>query len=85
MPMYVIGHVNPDTDAICSVLGYADLLRGTAMPEGEAERCGELNARTTFALGKDRQAASVEWEGGVSCKKQPLPHFISLRRGLLWS
>jgi manganese-dependent inorganic pyrophosphatase len=57
MPTYVIGHKNPDTDAICSALGYADLLRRTGMPEAEAARCGELNARTTFALGEAGQAA----------------------------
>ena len=28
-PFYVIGHKNPDTDAICSALGYAALLRVT--------------------------------------------------------
>jgi len=50
MPTYVIGHKNPDTDAICSAIGYADLLRQTGMPEAEAARCGELNARTIFAL-----------------------------------
>jgi len=50
MPTYVIGHKNPDTDAICSAIGYADLLRRTGMPEAEAARCGELNARTAFAL-----------------------------------
>src|SRR5690606_22210146 len=28
-PTWVIGHKNPDTDAICSALAYADLLRRT--------------------------------------------------------
>ncbi|MDX6766741.1 MAG: putative manganese-dependent inorganic diphosphatase [Candidatus Methylacidiphilales bacterium] len=50
MPTYVIGHKNPDTDAICSAIGYADLLRRTGMPGVEAARCGEINARTAFAL-----------------------------------
>lgn len=50
MPTYVIGHKNPDTDAICAAIGYADLLRRTSLPEAEAARCGELNARTLFAL-----------------------------------
>ncbi|MEM6820498.1 MAG: putative manganese-dependent inorganic diphosphatase [Verrucomicrobiota bacterium] len=49
MSIYVIGHKNPDTDAICSAIGYAEFLRkkGTA---AEAARCGEINARTEFAL-----------------------------------
>ncbi len=29
MPTIVIGHRNPDTDAICSAIGYAELLRQT--------------------------------------------------------
>jgi len=49
-PVLVIGHKNPDTDAICSAIGYADLLRRTGTPEAEAVRCGEINARTAFAL-----------------------------------
>jgi hypothetical protein len=27
MPVYVIGHRNPDTDSICAAIGYADYLR----------------------------------------------------------
>lgn len=49
-PVWVIGHRNPDTDAICSAIAYADLLRRTGTPEAEAVRCGEINARTAFAL-----------------------------------
>ena len=50
MPLYVIGHKNPDTDAICSAIGYADLLRRTGTPEAEAAACGPINARTTHVL-----------------------------------
>lgn len=50
MPTYVIGHKNPDTDAICSAIGYADFLRRTGMPEAEAACCGEIGGRTLFAL-----------------------------------
>ena len=28
----VIGHKNPDTDAICSAIGYAEFKRRTGMP-----------------------------------------------------
>lgn len=52
MPIYVIGHQNPDTDAICSAIAYADLLRQTTYPEAVAAACGAPNARTEFALDK---------------------------------
>lgn len=52
MPTYVIGHLNPDTDAICSAIAYADLLRRTGMPEAEAACCGDVNGRAAFALEK---------------------------------
>src|SRR5258706_10798012 len=46
----VIGHRNPDTDAIASAVGYAWLLN-ILQPGGfRAARAGELNAQTTFAL-----------------------------------
>ncbi len=50
MSVYVIGHKNPDTDAICSAIAYADFLRRTTYPEAEAACCGEVNVRTQFAL-----------------------------------
>src|SRR5262245_55419032 len=48
--VYVIGHRNPDTDAICSALGYAEFKRRTGMPEAVAARCGDTNDRTDFVL-----------------------------------
>ena len=47
---FVIGHRNPDTDAICSAIGYADFLQQTGMPGVEAARCGNVNARTEWVL-----------------------------------
>lgn len=52
MSTLVIGHQNPDTDAICSAIAYADFLRQTRMPDAEAVRCGELNRGTAFVLGQ---------------------------------
>jgi len=52
VPTFVIGHKNPDTDAICSAIGYADLLSKTSIPEAVAACCGELNSRTAFVLEK---------------------------------
>ena len=46
----VIGHKNPDTDAICSAIGYAEFKRRTGMPEAEAARCGDTNDRIDFVL-----------------------------------
>ena len=51
-PTYVIGHRNPDTDAICSAIGYAELLEATRIPDAVAARCGEVNVRTEWVLKK---------------------------------
>jgi manganese-dependent inorganic pyrophosphatase len=48
--IFVIGHRNPDTDAICSAIGYAEFKRRTGMPEAEAARCGDTNDRINFVL-----------------------------------
>lgn len=47
---YVIGHRNPDTDAICSAIGYAEFLRATSMPDALAACCGVINPRTAWVL-----------------------------------
>lgn len=50
-PFYVIGHKNPDTDAICSAIGHAALLRATGeQPTAIAARCGEVSQRTAWVL-----------------------------------
>jgi len=48
---YVIGHRNPDTDAICSAIAYTDFLKQTTRPEAVAACCGQINARTEWLLG----------------------------------
>ena len=48
-PVYVIGHRNPDTDSICSAIGYAHLkqeLGTNAVPA----RAGKVNSETKFIL-----------------------------------
>lgn len=50
MTVTVFGHRNPDTDAICSALAYADFLRQTSRPDAIAACCGPPNKRTEFAL-----------------------------------
>lgn len=46
----VIGHRNPDTDSICSAIGYADFKQRLGMREAVAARCGETNERINFVL-----------------------------------
>jgi len=48
--IFVIGHRNPDTDAICAAIGYAEFKRRTGMPEAVAARCGDTNDRIDFVL-----------------------------------
>ncbi|MCE9615523.1 MAG: putative manganese-dependent inorganic diphosphatase [Lentisphaerae bacterium] len=50
MPVYVIGHKNPDTDSICAAIGYAYFLRQAGMADAEPACCGEINARTQYVL-----------------------------------
>ena len=48
--LLVIGHRNPDTDAICSAIAYAEYKRRTGSPEAVAARCGDTNGRIDFVL-----------------------------------
>ena len=50
MSVLVFGHRNPDTDAICSAIAYADLLQQTSRPEAVAACCGTPNKRTEYVL-----------------------------------
>ena len=52
MPVYVIGHKNPDTDSICASIAYAHFLSHTHIPEAVAACCGDLNPRTQFVLNR---------------------------------
>ena len=48
-PIYSIGHRNPDTDSICSAIGYAHLKQALGENVVPA-RAGKVNAETKFAL-----------------------------------
>ncbi|MFM8952241.1 MAG: putative manganese-dependent inorganic diphosphatase [Planctomycetaceae bacterium] len=50
MGVLVFGHRNPDTDAICSAIAYADLLQQTTRPDAVAACCGPPNKRTEYVL-----------------------------------
>ena len=48
----VIGHRNPDTDSICSVIAYAELKNRTSTLVCEPRRAGKMNQETEFVLKK---------------------------------
>lgn len=50
--IYVIGHVNPDTDSIASAMGYAWLIRERDSEDVVAARAGAINPQTTWVLKK---------------------------------
>ena len=49
-PIYVTGHVNPDTDSIASAMGYAWLLRERDGLDTVAARAGAINPQTAWVL-----------------------------------
>lgn len=49
-PIYVVGHVNPDTDSIASAMGYAWLLRERDGADTVAARAGAINPQTSWVL-----------------------------------
>lgn len=49
-PIHVIGHKNPDTDSICSAIGYAFLRNALGDAEVRPARAGELNRETRHVL-----------------------------------
>jgi manganese-dependent inorganic pyrophosphatase len=75
-PFYVIGHKNPDTDAICSAIGYAALLRAVGEePQAVAARCGEISQRTKWVLqraGLDAPVllTDVRMNAGMICHRK---------------
>ena len=48
--IFVVGHVNPDTDSIASAMGYAWLLRERDGVNTVAARAGALNPQTAWVL-----------------------------------
>ena len=47
--VYIFGHMNPDTDSICSAIVYAQYKRSKGL-KARAARIGELNPETKFVL-----------------------------------
>ena len=57
-PIYTIGHRNPDTDSICSAIGYAHLKKALGENVLPA-RAGKINAETKYVLEKFKVAAPM--------------------------
>lgn len=54
-PTYVVGHRNPDADAICSAIAYAAYKEARGERGYVAARCGNSNARIDTILARFRQ------------------------------
>ena len=52
--VYVIGHTNPDTDAVVSAYGYAKLKNLLGFENFKAARAGHLNPQTSYIFEKFR-------------------------------
>ena len=61
-PTYVVGHKNPDADAICSAIAYAALKEARGERGYVPARCGNSNARIDTILSRFQQ---------------PLPYYLS--------
>lgn len=75
LPFYVIGHRNPDTDAICSAIGQAELLRATGVKEAVAARCGVVPPRTAWVLERagvpePELVTDVRATAGMICRRE---------------
>lgn len=75
LPFYVIGHRNPDTDAICSAIGQAELLRMTGEAAAVAARCGVVPQRTAWVLEKagvvePLLVTDVRTSAGMICRRE---------------
>jgi manganese-dependent inorganic pyrophosphatase len=62
LPTYVVGHRNPDADAICSAIAYAAYKEARGDKGFIAARCGNSNARIDTILARFRQ---------------PLPYYLT--------
>lgn len=51
-PIYILGHKNPDADAICSAIAYEAYKHAIGQTEYVAARCGNSNARIDAILEK---------------------------------
>ena len=72
-PTYIIGHKNPDADAICSALAYAAFKEASGQTGFKPARCGNSNARIDAILGRFG-AALPEFVGDVIPRIEDIMH-----------
>ncbi|MFG6394067.1 MAG: putative manganese-dependent inorganic diphosphatase [Lachnospiraceae bacterium] len=60
----VIGHINPDTDSVCSAIAYARLKREVTGRRYIAKRAGQINSETDFVL-KHFRVPAPDYMGDV--------------------
>lgn len=78
--IYVFGHLNPDSDSICSALVTADWLNYRGLT-ASAWRLGELNAETQFILEQAKVAAPPLLEQDLTGEKVWLVDFSEFEQG----
>ncbi|HEY9250440.1 MAG TPA: putative manganese-dependent inorganic diphosphatase [Rariglobus sp.] len=59
VPTYIIGHKNPDADAICSAIAYASLKEAKGEIGYAPARCGNSNARIDTILSRFHQPLPI--------------------------
>ena len=72
-PTYIIGHKNPDADAICSALAYAAFKTASGQTGFKPARCGNSNARIDAILGRFG-ATLPEFVGDVIPRIEDIMH-----------
>lgn len=76
-PILVLGHRNPDMDAIAAAVGYAWVLNETHDESYQAGRVGQPNAQTKFALerfGMDAPPLVADVRARISDVTEHVPH-----------
>ena len=48
--VFVVGHMNPDTDSICSAIAYANLKEKITGEKYTPKRAGQISPETEFVL-----------------------------------
>lgn len=67
--IWVIGHKNPDTDAICAAITYANLKNQTDKGTYEPKRCGNISNETKYVLDRfDIPEPELVTNAGVQIK-----------------
>lgn len=87
--IYVIGHVNPDTDSIASAMGYAWLLRERDGADTVAARAGPLNPQSAWVLKQLKLDAPVLLTDASPRFESVMQRFDSIRPdaqlGMAWT